>query len=74
MFDHQDVSAMNNSDLLVLVEKYLTGQASEEECRLVDEWYASFDKNPGLLDQSDKEEVELAGKKSFLSLRKKLNI
>lgn len=74
LYDHQDISAMNNSDLLVLVEKYLAGQASEEERRLVDDWYDSFEKNPGLTDQMDKEGVELASKKSFLALCKKLNV
>lgn len=60
--------------MLVLVEKYLNGQASTEEKKLVDDWYDSFEKNPGLLDLSDKEGVELAKKKSFLALRKKLKI
>lgn len=70
---NQDMSVMKNSDLLVLVEKYLNGQASEEERKLVDDWYASFEQNPGLLDLLDKEGVELAKKKSFLALRKKLD-
>lgn len=73
LYVNQDMSAMKNSDLLILVEKYLHGQASEEERKLVDDWYASFEKNPGLLNLLDKEGVELAKKKSFLALRKKLN-
>lgn len=70
---NQDMSVMKNSDLPILVERYLNGQASEEERKLVDEWYASFDKNPGMLDRVEKKGVERAKKKSFLALRKKLN-
>lgn len=74
MYDHQDISAMTNSDLLVLVEKYLAGQASEAERQLVDDWYDSFEKNPGLKDHLDKEEMELAMKRNFLAVRKQLNL
>ena len=34
--------------LLLLIEKYLAGEASEEEIEEVDRWYQSFETEPGL--------------------------
>lgn len=64
---------METQNIQILIEKYLNGLASPEETRLVDEFYASFENEPGLTDQLDKEEVERSITRGFSSIMAVLN-
>ncbi|HEX2532321.1 MAG TPA: hypothetical protein VHK69_01220 [Chitinophagaceae bacterium] len=51
-----------------LLRRYLDGQASEEEARRVEAWYASFEDRPGITEALTPEEKEAAAAGSFRSL------
>lgn len=64
---------METQNIQILIEKYLNGLASPEEIRLVDEFYASFESEPGLTEQLDKEELDRSITNGFSSLMAVLN-
>lgn len=64
---------METQNIQILIEKYLNGLASPEEIRLVDEFYASFENEPGLTEQLDKEELDRSITNGFSSLMAVLN-
>lgn len=61
-----------NSDLTILIDKYLRGEATKSERELVDDWYRSFDSNPGLTEQLNTGEMAKAMRDSFAELSQKL--
>ncbi|WP_121353536.1 hypothetical protein [Flavisolibacter nicotianae] len=61
-----------NDELLILIEKYLNGEATESEREAVDEWYLSFESHPGLTAQLGPEEAARAMTASFTALSRKL--
>ena len=48
---------METADLVVLIGKYLDGEANREEEEKVDKWYLSFDERGGLLQQMKLTEI-----------------
>ena len=65
---------MDLQQLSVLIEKYLSGDASEEERRLVDQWYDSFDADPALFNVAPELENEEAIEEGFHRLRTHLQL
>jgi hypothetical protein len=57
----------------ILIEKYLNGLATPEEIRLVEEFYASFETEPGLTSQLDQSDVDESIKRGFSSIMSALN-
>lgn len=58
---------MNNTRIKELLDKYLEGTASAAEIREVDDWYQSFDRDKGLTEQLNAE--QLAALEQLLFLR-----
>ncbi len=58
---------MNNTRLKELLNKYLDGTATAAEIREVDDWYQSFDRDKGLTEQLNNE--QLAALEQLLFLR-----
>jgi len=65
---------MNYSEIQVLIEKYLNGQATEEEKEAVDAWYNSFDPVPGLTSELSNTEITDMQKAGLVSILNKLNL
>ena len=57
----------------ILIEKYLNGQATEEERRQLDDWYQSFDATSSLSEQMSKQDMEKWMELSLRKLRTKLD-
>ncbi len=65
---------MKNEEVNKLLDKYLAEQASVEELNLVDEWYQSFEKNAGIIEQLSEEEREQTMNEGFMKIRNRLNL
>ena len=63
-----------SEDLIILIDKYLKGEATEAELALVDTWYLSFEKEEGFTDRLSPEEIESATEQSFASLSRQLKL
>lgn len=68
------MSQTDDYHIQLLIDKYLSGQASEEEIKLVEEWYASFEDAPGLVQQLEQKAVEEARANSFRSVLGRLGL
>lgn len=55
--------------MLELIQKYLDGTASEEEEKLVDEWYDSMEGNAGLTESLDPATIMEMQNSSFQRLK-----
>lgn len=64
---------MHLEGLDILIEKYLNGQATEEERRQLDDWYQSFDATSSLSEQMSKQDMEKWMELSLRKLRTKLD-
>lgn len=64
---------MHLEGLDILIEKYLNGQATEEERRQIDDWYQSFDATSSLSEQMSKQDMEKWMELSLRKLRTKLD-
>lgn len=64
---------MHLEGLDILIEKYLNGQATEEERRQIDDWYQSFDATSYLSEQMSKQDMEKWMELSLRKLRTKLD-
>ena len=62
---------MDNDHLLILIEKYLNGEASSAEKKWLENWYASFDNSADWLRNGTEETVEITAELKQ-SLRGKL--
>lgn len=62
-----------NDDLIVLIDKYLTGEASENEKELVENWYQSFESMPGLMAEWSPEEAVKTAAENFAAISRKLD-
>lgn len=56
---------MNNDRLLKIIQKYLDGEASEEERKAVEAWYESADENIAELSLPEKARLDLMRNKAF---------
>lgn len=65
---------MEHNQIKILIDRYLSGQATEEEIAIVENWYASFDRAPGLLQLLDPGEVQQAKACGFQDLRRRLGL
>lgn len=65
---------MEQNQIKILIDRYLSGQATEEEVAVVEKWYASFDSAPGWLQQLDPGEVQQARACGFQALRRRLDL
>lgn len=65
---------MDYSEIQVLIEKYLNGQATESEKKLVDAWYDSFESSAGLTSELTQELISDLQTKGFSSLLHKLDL
>jgi hypothetical protein len=65
---------MEYSEIQVLIEKYLNGQANESEKKLVDAWYDSFESSPGLTSELSQELISDMQAKTFVTLLHKLDL
>jgi hypothetical protein len=65
---------MNDSEIQALIEKYLNGQASESERKLVDTWYDSFESNAGLTSELSQELISDLQTRGFSTLIYKLDL
>ncbi len=59
---------------MILVDKYLNGEATESEREAVDAWYMSFESKPGLTEQIGPEEMAKAMTAGFVNLSKKFDL
>ena len=62
-----------NNDLIILIDKYQSGEATESEREAVDSWYLSFESRPGLVEQMSPDEAMKAMKESFAAISRKLH-
>ncbi|HYH14336.1 MAG TPA: hypothetical protein VD794_03895 [Flavisolibacter sp.] len=65
---------MKSEEISILLERYLTHQASEEEMKLVNAWYQSFDTNEGITGQMKEAEIEISMTESFNRIKNALEI
>jgi hypothetical protein len=65
---------MTIENIQILIDKYLAGQSSPEEDKLVEEFYASFEKKQGLTEQLDRDDIEASVKHGFQSIKKALKL
>jgi len=65
---------MDYSEIQVLIEKYLNGQATESEKKLVDAWYDSFESTPGLTSELGQELISNLQAKGLSTLFHKLDL
>ena len=63
---------MKSEEIHILLDKYLADQASEEEMKLVEEWYQSFESNQGIVEQLNEREKEKSMTESFNRIRNAL--
>ncbi len=63
-----------NDDMVTLIDKYVNGDATESERKIVDAWYLLFDTNPGIADQLSPAEIQAATAESFSVLASKLEL
>jgi len=59
---------MDYFDLQVLIEKYLAGKATEEEAKVVDAWYSSFDAEAGIASVLTQEQLNDMQVKGFSAI------
>ncbi len=64
---------MHSEGLDILIEKYLNGQATEEERKKVDLWYQSQNAGPALSDKLGPQAMEDLMEKSLRKLRSRLD-
>jgi hypothetical protein len=64
---------MDYYEIQVLIEKYLGGWATEEEARLVDAWYNSFDTEAGITSVLTQEQMNDSQVKGFSAIINKLS-
>ena len=55
------------------IEKYLRGEATEQERNAVDNWYDAFDNKPSFIDNMHKKDLEKATKSSLQKLQNRLD-
>lgn len=60
---------MLDEKLNSLIVKFLDGVATEQESKVVNDWYASFDTKQGLTEQMTEEEIQAAVNQSFASFK-----
>lgn len=65
---------MKSEEIIILLDRYLTEQASEEEVKLVEEWYQSFETNTGITAQMNEVEKETSMTESFNRIKNALEI
>ena len=58
----------------LLIEKYLNGTASEEEIKMVDDWYASFEINPGIREKYETRQLHKSLQHNLNIIKKTLKI
>ncbi|WP_346316161.1 FecR domain-containing protein [Chitinophaga sp. YIM B06452] len=63
---------MNNTRLKELLNKYLDGAATAAEIREVDDWYQSFDRDRGLTEQLNAEQVAALEQLLFLRVSREI--
>lgn len=56
-----------------IIDKYLRGEATEEEVIAVDAWYDEFDNEPGFIGNMHKKELEKAIKSGLQKLQNQLD-
>ena len=59
---------MKQEEVTRKIQKYVTGKASAAEVKFVDDWYESFETEPGLTDGLSDVEKEAMMKEQFSSL------
>jgi hypothetical protein len=64
---------MDYYEIQVLIEKYLAGGATEDEARLVDAWYNSFDIEAGITSVLTQEQMNDSQVKGFSAIINKLS-
>lgn len=60
---------MLDEKLNSLIVKFLDGVATEQESKVVNDWYASFETRQGLTEQMSEEEIQAAVYQSFESFK-----
>ena len=65
---------MKQEDVTRYIQRYVTGKASDTEIKMVDEWYDSFEAQPGLTDVLDEAEMASLMEEQFSSLLETLRI
>ncbi|WP_162946445.1 FecR family protein [Chitinophaga barathri] len=63
---------MNNTRLKELLDKYLEGTATAAEIREVDDWYGSFESDPGLTEQLSAEQRSALEQLLFLRISREV--
>jgi hypothetical protein len=58
----------------LMIEKYLNGTASEEEIKLVNDWYASFEINPGIQEKYEARQLHKSLQHNWNIIKKALKI
>lgn len=64
---------MKHRKVELLIDKYLEGTATAAEMKIVDAWYDSFDKAPGLSAAFSQKEIEAFLKSAYSRLENKLD-
>ncbi|WP_290796920.1 hypothetical protein [Flavihumibacter sp. UBA7668] len=60
-------------DIDILIDKYLNGNATDEECRQLDKWYNSFDSAGSFTSSLNEEEIEKFRTLGLRKLRNKMD-
>jgi len=60
-------------DWILIIEKYLSGEATEEERNAIDAWYSSFDELPGYTDGMSQTELKKAMNSSLNKIQNRLD-
>ncbi len=64
---------MDYYEIQVLIEKYLTGKATDEETKVVDAWYNSFDAEAGITSVLNQQQIVDMQVKGFSAIINKLS-
>lgn len=63
---------MDFNQIKILIDKYLNGQATQEERKVVDDWYESCEAKPGLSEVMSEEALLSSTTHAFLRLQEEL--
>lgn len=63
---------MREEEINNLIVKYMDGEATDNEVKLIDAWYETFDAKKGIISQMSALELEEAVNKGFETFKNKL--
>lgn len=64
---------MEEEQIIIMIDKYLTGEASAEEVHLLNTWFDNFNNKPSLLSSLSSNELDKLSAKMFLVISDAIN-